>query len=153
MSTYGLGTSEPAERAPKLATPEEAWVCVYGPSEGGPGPGGDGMTTEWVRTQGPVQAPHSALAELELRLDALKPAASDRICNMDLGPRFVLVFRHGTDLTGVGVDDYGCGEIRLTDEPFTTVAGEAGQGGTVPGVLQAPSELLNELKAIAPSKD
>ena len=91
------------------------------------------------------------LAGLDQRLDALEPIESNQVCNMDLGPRFMLVYRHGTDLTGVSVDDYGCKDVRLTDDPFTTVVGEATQGGTVRGVLQAPPELLAELMAIAPT--
>ena len=75
------------------------------------------------------------------------------MCTADLGPRFVLVYRHGTDLTGVSVDDYGCNDVRLTDDPFTTVVGEASQGGAVRGVLRAEPELLDELMAIAPIAD
>lgn len=149
VSTYGFGTSDPAGSAPQLASLEEAWVCVYGAIEAGPGPAGTGTTSAWVRTQGPIRVRPPLLATFEQRLEELRPADSRRACNADLGPRFVLVYRHGSDLTGVSVDDFGCAEVRLTDDPFTTVPGDATQGGTVPGVLQAPTELLAELKAVA----
>lgn len=147
--THGLGTAEPAKSAPKLAAPDEAWVCVYGAMDAGSGPDGDGMTYAWKRTQDPVGVRPSHLADLEQHLDALMPGPADAICTADLGPRFVLVYRHGTDLTGVSVDDFGCRDVLLTDDPFTTVPGEATQRGTVPGVLQAPPDLLDELKAVA----
>lgn len=149
-STYGFGTSEPAESAPKLDAPDEAWVCVFESMEAGQRADGDGTTCAWTRTHGPDRVQPSRLAGLGQRLAELKPADSDRVCDMDLGSRFVLVFRHGSDLTGVSVDDYGCEEVRLTDDPFTTVPGDATQGGTVPGVLKAPPQLLVELKSIAP---
>lgn len=151
-STYGLGTSEPAASAPQLLTLQEAWVCVYGAKDAGPGPDGEGTSSVWVLSQGPVRVERSLLDGLDQLLVELKPAEPQAMCTADLGPRFVLVYRHGTDLTGVSVDDYGCEDVRLTDDPFETVVGEATQGGTVRGVLQAP-ELLDELKAIAPTQD
>jgi hypothetical protein len=48
-------------------------------------------------------------------------------------------------MTGLVIDDYGCQEIRLTDEPFQTVPGEASQPGTVAGVLLGPPALLRDL--------
>jgi len=152
-STYGLGTSKPAASAPRLPAPQEAWVCVYGAKDAGPGPDGDGMSSAWALIQAPVPVRPSLLAGLDQLLDDLKPAEADRMCTADLGPRFVLVYRHGTDLTGVSVDDYGCNDVRLTDDPFTTVVGEASQGGAVRGVLRAEPELLDELMAIAPIAD
>jgi hypothetical protein len=32
----------------------------------------------------------------------------------------MLVIARAGDLTGVVIDDYGCSDIRLTDEPFET---------------------------------
>ena len=145
--SYGFGVSDPADSAPALPVPEAAWVCRYDPRDSGPGPDGDGTTVGWVRHGAPRPVPSSRLPALEDQLRELVPAVADSVCTMDLGSRWMLVYSAGTDLTGVVVDDFGCQEVRLTDEPFRTVPGEATQPGTVPGVLTAPRALLTQLKA------
>lgn len=148
---YGFGTAEPAESAPLLPAPEEAWVCQYNPTEAGPGPDGDGTTVGWVRT-GEVRSVHSTeLPALERGLTELAPVEGDLARDDDLGPRWMLVYSHGSDLTGVVVDGFGCRVVRLTDEPFETVPGDAAQAGTVPGVLAGPAGLLDDLKAVSGS--
>jgi hypothetical protein len=144
---YGFGTGEPADERPSLLTPDEAWVCRYDPTRIGSGPDGDGSTFRWQRDgmPQPVDSPH--LAALTKHLDELKPADDARLCTDDLGSRWMLVFTHEGDLTGVVVDDYGCRSIRLTDEPFEVAPGDPGQEGTVPGVLSGPAQLLADLKA------
>jgi hypothetical protein len=77
----------------------------------------------------------------------LKPPDGGSACTDDLGSRFLVSYAYENDLTGVVVDTYGCDEIRLTDDPFTTVPGDASQPGTVPGVLYGPSSLLDDLNA------
>lgn len=59
----------------------------------------------------------------------------------------MLVYATGRDLTGVVVDDFGCGDVSLTDDPFTTPPGAATQDGTVAGVLTGTDELLPALKS------
>jgi hypothetical protein len=81
----------------------------------------------------------------------LVPQHIDRVCTADLGSRLMLVYSHGNDLTGVVVDDFGCGDVRLTDEPFRTVPGEATQAGTVRGVLTDRGDLLNDIKGMEPA--
>ena len=68
-----------------------------------------------------------------------------RVCTEELGPRWMLVLSRSGDLTGVVVDGYGCRDVRLTDEPFTTVAGE----GAVEGVLTGPADLLPLLEEVS----
>jgi hypothetical protein len=146
-SGHGFGTARPAKSAPSLPAPESAWVCQYSPTEAGPGPDGNGTRFSWVRTGGASPVDSARLPALEHGLTQLVPANDDRICTADLGPRWMLVLSNGTDLTGVVVDDFGCRDVRLTDEPFETVPGEATHGGTVPGVLAGPAALLHDIKA------
>lgn len=147
----GFGTSEPAESSPSLAPPQSAWVCRYGAVKMGPGPDGDGTTWGWQRARAPQQIDAVDLMTLERYLSDLSPARSGRLCTSDLGPRWMLVHEHNSDLTGVVVDDYGCQDIRLTDEPFDNPPGNASQPGTVSGVLQAPQGFLGYLKAASKS--
>jgi hypothetical protein len=146
-ASFGFGTSTPAESAPALPTPELAWICRYNPTEAGPAPGG-GTTWGWVRDGDARPVDSARLTGLEGHLAALTPAEDKRACSADLGPRWMMVYSHGRDLTGVVVDDFGCRDVRLTDEPFRTVPGDAGQPGTVPGVLAGPAGLLDELKGL-----
>jgi hypothetical protein len=147
--TYGFGTSEPAVSAPVLKSPEAAWVCVYGAFDSEPRADGNGTAIGWVLSKDPARVQHSKLSSLARELNALVPVDANRGCNSDLGSRFVLVYAHEGDLTGVVVDDYGCNDVRMTDEPFETIPGDATQRGTVKGVLAAPPTLLDELKSIA----
>jgi hypothetical protein len=47
----------------------------------------------------------------------------------------------------VVVDGYGCGDVRLTDDPFTTVPGDPSQSGPIAGILRGPPALFNVLNA------
>ncbi|WP_341926769.1 hypothetical protein [Nocardioides psychrotolerans] len=145
---HGFGTREPAESAPALETPESAWVCVYDGTDVAD-EGADGASYAWVRRGDAAAVPEADLADLAADLTALEPAADHRMCTADLGPRWMLVTAVAGDLTGVVVDGFGCREVRLTDEPFTTVPGEASASGTVPGVLTGPDGLLPSLEAVA----
>jgi hypothetical protein len=143
----GFGTSKPANFAPSLPVPESAWVCQYFPNDVGPGPDGDGTTLEWVRGGTARRIAESQLPALAVHLSELVPAERERACTADLGPRWMLAYAAGTDLTGVVVDAFGCQAIRLTDEPFHTAPGEATQPGTVPGVLTSSTGLLSGMQA------
>lgn len=148
---HGFGTARPAESAPSLPAPESAWVCQYSPTEAGPGPDGNGTRFAFVRTGGASPVDPARLPALGRGLSQLAPADDHRVCTADLGPRWMLVFSHGTDLTGVVVDGFGCQDVRLTDEPFETVPGDATHGGTVRGVLTGPAALLDDIEAAATS--
>lgn len=143
---YGLGTNEPAPTAPSLAAPERAWVCGYAPVDTGQAK--NGATYVWRRLGPARPVAVTELPGLAELLSGLVPADTDQACTDDLGPRWMLVYSSASDLTGVVVDDYGCGDTRLTDEPFLTAPGEASQRGTVAGVLRSPPELLERLRAL-----
>lgn len=144
---HGFGTAEPADEKPSLMTPDKAWVCRYDATQVGTRPDGDGSTFRWLRDDKPQPVGSTRLAAVTELLDELKPADEARVCTDELGPRWMLVFTHEGDLTGVVIDGYGCRDIRLTDEPFETAPGDPGQEGTVPGVLSGPAQLLAVLKA------
>lgn len=145
---HGFGVEEPAESAPSLTAPESAWICRYSPIDSGSGPDGGGTTWAWALEEGAQRVASTHVPALARGLAALAPVEEDRACTDDLGPRWMLVYSHGTDLTGVVVDDFGCHDVRLTDDPFETVPGEADQAGTVPGVLAAPDDLLDDLEEL-----
>lgn len=142
---HGFGVTAPATSAPRHAEPDRAWVCQYVARGAGRTASG-GRTYVWTRRSPAVPVPTTALRGL----DRLAPFdGAGRICTSELGPRWMLVLAHGTDLTGVVIDDFGCEDVRLTDEPFLTPPGEAWQPGTVPGVLQAPDGLLAAIRTAA----
>lgn len=129
----GLGTQEPAAEAPSLPEADRAWVCEYAATAPG-----------WPRQGPPREVVGETLDALGGRVAALRPADGMRMCTEELGPRWMLVLSHDGDLTGVVVDGYGCRDVRLTDEPFTTVAGE----GALEGVLTGPDDLLPLLEGV-----
>ena len=59
----------------------------------------------------------------------------------------MVAYSHDGDLTGVVVDDYGCRDVRLTDNPHTTPPGAFDQDGTVGGVLDGGAAVLDALGA------
>ena len=144
---HGLGTQEPAGSSPSLPRLESAWICRYDPMEGGPMPDGEGTWTAWQRDGGVRPVSSSDTATLDRHLSKLEPADRARACHDDLGSRWLLVYASQDDLTGVVVDDFGCRDVRLTDEPFETPPGQATQPGTVSGVLVAPRGLLDDLRS------
>jgi hypothetical protein len=146
---YGFGNEDAAHQVPSLAAPDQAWVCFYDPFEAGPGPGGSGHELGWQRNGLAREVPAADLARLHDLFERFETLDDEeRICTYDLGPRWMLVYAVENDLTGVIVDDYGCHDVRLTDEPFVTPPGDATQTGTVSGVLEAPAELLELLKQV-----
>lgn len=140
-ATFGLGTFEQAQSAPHIPVLERAWVCVYDMQDTGT------TTGEWVRGRGPVRVASAELRVYERQLAGVRPADADLLCRSDLGLRHLFVYAQGADLTGVAVDDFGCAHVRLTDDPFLTVPGDATQDGTVSGALKAPPDLLAHLKS------
>ncbi len=135
----GGTVDEPATEAPSLAAPESAFVCVYDPSSD---------QTRWQLSDEPVPVEAKELRAITRLLTRLEPAQADRSCSGKSGPRWVLVSTTGKELTGVVVDDFGCTDVRLSDNPFENAPGEATQDGTVSGVLGGNDELLNQLKLV-----
>ena len=145
---HGLGASEPAESSPALAPPDAAWVCRFNPVDVDPGPNGGGPMFSWVRDGEARTVESSVLEQIARHVDDLEPADERSGCNDDVGSRWILVHAYENDLTGVVSEDFGCRDVLLTDEPFRTPPGDAAQPGTVSGVLTAPDDFLDALKAI-----
>ncbi|MBM9460182.1 hypothetical protein JK386_09725 [Nocardioides sp. zg-536] len=141
-SGHGFGADEPADERPDLLAPEEAWVCQYWPFDAGTTADG-GAVFGWTRKGDPEPVPAGDLPALKTALDDLAPADRNRACTADLGARWMIVYSHGGDQTGVVVDDYGCRDVRLTDDPHATAPGSEDQRGTVGGVLDGGRAVLD----------
>ena len=144
--TYGFGDDRPAASVPTLSMPQEAWICRYDARDVAPD-GSNGAWYEWVRQDAARRLDADELGAFSTAIAQLKPPAEDTACTMELGPRYLVSYASQNDLTGVVIDDYGCSEVRLTDDPFTTVPGDPSQPGTVAGVLNGPTGLLDDLRA------
>lgn len=143
-SGHGFGIEDVADERPALLAPLEAWVCEYTTIEVGTTANG-GATYGWRREGRPEPVATTDLPDLRDALDDLAPPDRSRACPADLGPRFMVAFSHDGDLTGVVVDDYGCRDVRLTDDPSTTPPGADNQEGTVGGVLDGGAAILDVL--------
>ncbi len=140
-SGYGFGVEEPALELPNLLEPQEAWVCGYSQEDSG----------AWKRFGEPSAVPADDLPDLRAALDELALVDRDQACTADLGPRWMVVYAHDGDLTGVVVDDYGCRTVRLTDKPHETPPGADGQEGTVSGTLDGGRAILAALRPVPPN--
>lgn len=141
-SGQGFGVEADAESLPHLLVPRAAWVCRYDSNVVGRTSGG-GAELDWRRTSDPEELSADRLRRLATALDELAPTDDDRPCTADLGPRWMVVLEHEGDLTGVVVDDYGCRDVRLSDDPHVTAPGARGQVGTVAGVLGGGAAILD----------
>lgn len=141
---HGFGTTEVADKRPTLLAAQEAWVCQYNTVDVGASPNG-GAVYGWRRAGRPEPVNAAYLPDLRDALDVLAPADRSGGCNADLGPRWMVVYSHDGDLTGVVVDDYGCRDVRLTHNPTTTPPGADNQDGTVGGVLDGGAVILDVL--------
>lgn len=143
-SGHGFGTEKVADELPALLEPQEAWVCTYNFFDVGTSHSG-GITYGWRRAGGPETVAAADLPELQSALHDLEPADDSRGCPDDLGPKWMVVFSHDGDLTGVVVDGYGCRDVRLTENPHITPPGADNQDGTVGGVFDGGAEILDVL--------
>lgn len=148
---HGFGVGEHAEAPPVFPDFDSAWVCEYRPLDDGRSSDGNGMRVRWERFGTINRVPDSHLPLLTRALHEITVPPPSQGCTLDLGSRVMLVLNSGGDLTGVVTDDYGCGSIRLTDEPFTNPIGESTQAGIVPGVLAGPAGTLAKIRALASS--
>jgi hypothetical protein len=136
-SGHGFGSSTPAKADPTFKTPDRAWVCQYGNEIVGTSDAG--TVLEWTLNDSVRRLDDARLGPVDASLEGITRVRPDaQGCTEELGPRWLLVTETGGDLTGVLVDGYGCQDVRLTDDPFVTSAGDPQAGGTVPGVLTAP---------------
>lgn len=149
VSTYGIGTEKPATSTPKLPTADAGWVCTYAPTDAGPGPDGQGTSTGWTRSAAARKLDAAETDGIARLLGDLAPAERNQACTSDLGRRIMVVLSAQGDLTGVVIDDFGCRTVRLTDEPFKTVPGDAKQGGAVSGTLTPSPSLRSALLGAA----
>jgi hypothetical protein len=148
-SGHGFGAEEVADELPTLLAPQEAWVCQFNSFDVGTTP--DGAVYGWRRAGHAEPVAAADLPDLKDALDELAPADHSGGCTADLGPRWMVVYSHAGDLTGVVIDDYGCRDVRLTDDPTTTPPGADGQVGTVGGVLDGGAAILDVLGLGRPS--
>lgn len=133
---WGLGSA--ARTAPRLSIPDAVWRCSYEAFDVAP-PGSNGASYQWRLTDEAVPLDATQIDRFTATVaELVPPGGGVRACTDELGLRHLFAFDHDGDLTGVVVDDFGCGDVRLTDEPFETVPGEASQPGVVAGVLEAP---------------
>jgi hypothetical protein len=133
---YGFGVEDEADELPSLLSPERAWVCRYDLGARAP---------TWKLGGEARELAPSRLDDLTDALDDLTTLPHEYGCDGDLGPRWLVVYEHGGDLTGVVVDDYGCDFVRVTEEPFTAPAGESDDQGMVRGVLDGGGAILDVL--------
>lgn len=135
----------PAEGPPGLDAPMAIWVCTYSTLDR-PDPGV--LAPAWRRVGAARRVEGPSYAVLARGLRELAPAAPDRVCTADLGPR-VLVGHVAADgnLTGVVVDLYGCREVRLTPDPATVPPGGDTGADTPSGVLAGTAEFTSAVAA------
>jgi hypothetical protein len=143
-SGHGFGTEAVAEELPTLLEPQQGWVCQYETFDAGTTTSG-GAIYGWGRAGQPEPVAPTDLSDLQDALDDLSLADRSRACTDDLGPRWMVVYSHDGDLTGIVVDDYGCHDVRLTDNPWTTPPGAGNQDGTVRGILNGGAAILDAL--------
>lgn len=147
--SYGFGTSRPASGAPSLPEPEEAWVCQYHSADVSE-PGSNGAWVEWRVNGDPRRLDDEIRAALASDLAGLRPPEPEpeHACSGEGGPRYLVAYRSRDQTVGIVIDDFGCDEVRLTDDPATVPAGESDADGLVPGFLTAPPRLLDRVRAV-----
>jgi len=143
----GFGSSDPAPGSPDLPAADEGWVCRYLPEDGKPGADESGSYVSWRRDGESVPLDAAQLDNLIPALTPPEVPEGGLFCPADLGPRWLLVTSADGDLTGLAADDFGCSDVRLTDNPAEVEPGEATQPGTVPGILRAPVNFAYALEA------
>jgi hypothetical protein len=150
-SGHGFGVDRDADEAPALPGSREVWVCRYDAFDVGTTTQG-GTVSGWRRAGRPEPVAAARLPGLAIALGGLTtPADPGGACTADLGPRWLVVQRHDGDLTGVLVDDFGCRDVRLTDDPHVTPPGAEDQEGAVSGVLDGGAAILDALGVGRPS--
>ncbi|GAA1475658.1 hypothetical protein GCM10009623_01040 [Nocardioides aestuarii] len=97
-----------------------------------------------------VEPQLTSLESVLSSIEAPEPPGDERLCPADLGTRWLVVTESKGDLTGVAVDDFGCEDVRLTDDPLHVEPGEASQPGTPSGTFASPAGLLDTVKALYP---
>lgn len=146
---HGFGVERLADQLPSLLEPQEAWVCTYDSFDKDTTSSG-GAVLGWRLAGSPEPLAADKLPALRAALDELAIPDPDQACTADLGPRYMVVYSHDGDLTGVVVEAYGCRHVRLTDDPHTTPAGADDQHGTVGGILDGGQAVLTAVGSVRP---
>lgn len=131
---FAFGTDRRAEQLPSTPEITEAWMCFYGLAD---------ARGSWERAGDAVPLDETQVSAAEEAVAGLGPFEQEA-CTDDLGPLHLLVtVRDGKDLTGYAADSFGCRAVRVTDDPFETVPGEATQDGTVGGTLEGGQAIVD----------
>lgn len=135
-------SDDDATTLPRIAVPDQAWMCSYWQT----GEYGSDAGYVWELQAEPVEIVGDDLAEL----GRLLPTAFELptwesedgttiVCPANLGPRVVVVMRSGDVTTGIAYDQFGCADVRLTDDLAGVVIGTSGRSDLVAGNLRATS--------------
>ena len=144
--TTGFGPDDPAASELNLRPPERAWVCQYVPRLGAFGEEEHVRTVTWTLEGGTQEVAAEDLPAFAQAVANVAPGQRDPEvpCPADLGARWLVVVETAGDLTGFAIDDYGCDDLRVTDDPLTTEPGSPTQPGTEPGTFRdGVDELLD----------
>ena len=141
-----------AGELPDLPAADAAWLCQYTAdvleATTGDEPGGD-QAWEWSREGEPAEISVARLDVVDALTSGLVAFPEDVACTLELGPRWLVVLEADEELFGVAVDDYGCHEARLTDDPFEVAPGHSDDPRLPRGRLMPPTGVVDELKAVA----
>lgn len=130
---------DPAPAVPDLGRVGGAWVCAYALGAG------EDADSLWTLSDGPAEVPLDRLAEVAEVLDGLQVPPVEQACTADLGPRYLLMVGSGDEATGVAFDDFGCHQVRLTEDPWSVAPGLSEDPNLVPGVLAAGTDAIARL--------
>ncbi|WP_062203173.1 hypothetical protein [Demequina salsinemoris] len=146
---YGLGVDLEGDAMPELGGYDAVWLCEYVPIDR-PQEDGNGTFSSWQVATTPVELAEQDLPVVADVLDRLTVAPSDMDCTADLGPRELIVLVDGGDLTGVAIDVFGCGTVRLTDDPYLTAPGESTDEALESGslIVDGGRAALDDLRAL-----
>lgn len=139
-----------AAESPELPAPDAAWLCEYTVNDfaaDGEGP----PDWVWSREGEPRELADAGLDVAGDLLSDLSVFPDEIACTADLGPRWLVAFQVRDELWGVTINEYGCREARLTEDPFAVAAGHSQDPRLVQGSLQPPTGILDDLKAAAGS--
>jgi hypothetical protein len=137
-----------ATELPKMPDADAAWLCKY-VSAPTATPGSRSGAMVWSLEGEPAQLPAAGAAAVSEMVQGFTAFPGDVACTLDLGPRWLVVFQAGEDTFGITIDDYGCREARLTDDPFSVAHGYSTDPRLVRGSLSTPRGVLVDLKAAA----
>ncbi len=146
---YGLGLDLEGDALPEVGGYDAAWLCEYVPLDR-PLEDGNGTFSSWYLATTPVELAEEDLPVVDDVLDRLTVAPDSMDCLADLGPRELVVLVDDGDLTGVAFDVFGCGTVRLTEDPYVTAPGESTEETLESGplIVDGGRAALDDLRAL-----